>query len=668
MSENYNDDFDFGEDDFFETPKESNKGVNMSGRSGEKTTSVVPDPSKTVQKPKKKVEKTSPKQSKKVQPRQVQQIVPDEIQEPIMEIKEKKVKGNKKPKKKSATKIVIVAILLLVVLLVGVKVVLGNKQEPAVVDYNNSGKAVFNSLQTALNNYKAEDIDKLVGTKDGDSYLAQEWGYANSNPSREKFILKATSIVKFKYPQVEQLDTKGGVMLDANNNPIMIESPMNNGESVKVTVLDYKSIGDKMQSDVETIETMLVEKGITKDDYDYQNDCIDLMLDYILKQTDLPTVQKDLKLQVSGKAFKNDVELDKLLFSSEDFHYMCDSFDKIVTGYKPTETQEYYAEEEVHNDEYDNWYKLFKKYYNKDKGKFKKGVSKWEPWYKRDNKNKFILGKNGKKIVNYYSVKDKNGNDWIQPSKTIFKKVKKTKEVPVTYIAEKGVTHCFLGAYYCQNEYDGLVNADVKVGDGTDKHPAGVGTPVITKVLCKDGKYHDVRVTMKGYWVGEDAITYAGTFSEKNRGFDPRSVVQLICYEIEVENLEKNPITFDSEMVLCDKNSNQSPRTGTMYEFSNENITVDGKQSKVMNDWATSTEINQKFVIWGKSFNRQYSTVYFKVLGGTGNIPTYSAYKAFTGESSMSGSSDVKALATPTPVPTPTPMPTSSDGTYDESN
>ena len=105
-----------------------------------------------------------------------------------------------------------------------------------------------------------------------------------------------------------------------------------------------------------------------------------------------------------------------------------------------------------------------------------------------------------------------------------------------------------------------------------------------------------------------------------------------------------------------------------MYEFSNENITVDGKQSKVINDWATSTEINQKFVIWGKSFNRQYSTVYFKVLGGTGNIPTYSAYKAFTGESSMSGSSDVKALATPTPVPTPTPMPTSSDGTYGESN
>ena len=70
-------------------------------------------------------------------------------------------------------------------------------------------------------------------------------------------------------------------------------------------------------------------------------------------------------------------------------------------------------------------------------------------------------------------------------------------------------------------------------------------------------------------------------------------------------------------------------------------------------------------MIWGKSFNRQFETVYFKVLAGTGEVPKYSAYKAFTGESSMSGSSSIPALVTPTPIPTPTPRPTPTPEGYE---
>lgn len=668
MSKEFEDEFEFAEDDFFSTPDESepdkvsnnNKRLNMSGRAGEATSSAVPDPNRRVQKPPSKGKKQNQQHTGQGYMQHggtSNQLMPDEVQ---IDSDSDDLAKMKQPKKKKgkALKVFLILVIIAVLAIIGAKFILSNRQAPQQVSYAGSGRELYDSLQSALQNYKAETIDDLVGKDNGDSYLAQEWAYANFNPSREKFILLATSKVKFKYPTVEQKNTKGGTMTDSDGNPVMIESFMNDGEELEVTVLDYQAIGDKIKTDFENIETMMVAKGITKDDYDYQNECIDLLMDYLLKQVELPTTTKKFRLPISNGKFKDDIALDKIIFSSDEFHYMCDEFDKIVTGYKPTETQEYYAEEEVHNDEYDEWYKLFKKYYDSDNGKFSKSTSKWEPWYKRDKNNKFILDKKGHKIVNYYSVKDKNGNDWIQPSKTIFKKVKKTREVPVTYIAEKGVSHCFLGAYYCQNDYTGLVNAEVKVGDGTLEHPAGVNTPVITKVLCRDGQYHDVRVTMKGYWIGEDAITYAGTFSEKNRGFDPRSVVQLICYEIEVENLEKKPITFDSEMVLCDKNSNKSPRTGTMYEFKNEEITVSGKSSTIINDWASSTEINQKYVIWGKSFDRHYSTVYFKVLAGTGDIPTYSAYKAFTGESSMSGSASIPELPTDTPKPTKEPTPT----------
>lgn len=660
MSNNFEDDFEFADiEEVKQVQKEVKKrakqgGINTSGRAGEETSSAVPDPNKSLRRAR------SSKTAPRVQQPKPKPIEPTNVDIDMDSEELSKVKPPKKKKKGKLLYKVLIFIVLVVVAIIIAKVLLGSKQEPVKVSYKGSGKELYSTLQDTLRDYKAESLDALIGKDDGDSYLAQEWAYANSNPDREKFILLTTSKVSFKFPKVAQKDTNGGTMLDANGNPIMIDSLMNNGEELEVSLIDYKALGDKIKTDLDTVETMMAAKGIDKESYSFQDDCTDLMLEYILQQKELPMTVKKFKLPISGGKFKDDIELDEILFSSDDFHYMIDEFDKVVTGFKPTETEEYYAEEEVHNDEYDEWYKIFKKYYDADNGKFSKATSKWEPWYKRDKNNKFIRDKNGKKIVNYYSVKDKNGNDWIQPSKTIFKKVKKTREVPVDYIAEKGVTHCFIGAYYCQNKYTGLNNAEVKVGDGSLERPAGVNTPVITKVLCKDGMYHDVRVTMKGYWISENAITYAGTFSEKNRGFDPRSVVQLICYEIEVENLEKEPITFDSEMVLCDKNSNKSPRTGTMYEFKNENIQLDGKASMIINDWATSTEINQKYVIWGKSFDRKYTSVYFKVLAGTGEIPKYSAYKAFTGESFMSGSSSIPDLRTPTPTPTlaPTPQPT----------
>lgn len=555
----------------------------------------------------------------------------------------------------SFPKLVVGLVVVCVVVLVGYKVLFkGEKpivQTPVAVDYTGTAHDTLLQLQDLLHNYDAVKVDNLIGKEDGDSYLAQEWAYANSNEERENWVKKVLSVVKFSFPDMPQVDTGGNIISGS-----AVESDMSDGKGLKVTVIDYQKMAEDLSLEKPELEKQLRIKGYLPSDYDYQDECIDLMLNYLNNLESMPTTTVTCNVGVEGGSIIDDSELDDVLFGSEAWHNLIDEFDKIFTGFTGFTTEKYKTKEEVHNEDYDKWYKLFKKYYNADKGKFKKGVSKWEPWYKRDKNNKILRDENGKKIVNYYSVKDKNGKDWIQPSKTKWVTVEKERQVEVQYEPEKAVTRCFIGANYCQNVYNGQMNPSIRVGDGTIEHPAGIGTPVITSVKCTDGQYHDVKVTMTGYWLGKDAIDYSVTFSEKNRGIDPDSVVQLICYEISVENLEQNDITIvDSEMVLCDANSNKSSRTGFMYGFTNENVTIKAHSSETINDWATSTEINQKYAVWGRTFDRQYNTVYFKILAGTGDIPSYSAYKAFTDKMYESGSSNVTPKESPLSSEEPSP-------------
>lgn len=549
------------------------------------------------------------------------------------------IENNQPVKKKSKLPFILIGLLLVVIVVVAVFVIQKTKLVLQEVDYSKSGKVAYDNLLTALNSYDATNVDLSVGETTGDSYLAQEWSYANNIEIRQDFIISVCANTSFAYPQVAQLSTKGKEMHDSDGNPIMITSPMNNNEAVTVTHIDYTALASTMEEDKEIILKMYKDSGISSEDYDYEEEMTDLMLDYIVSKGNLPTKKTDLTLGVSLGAtpiISDDTELDKLLFSSDEFHSMCDTFSKVATGFTGYKTEKYTEKEEKANPEYTQWKMRFDAYYEADNGKFSKATSKWEPWYKRDENNNFILDENGEKIVNYYTVKDDQGNDWIQPSKTIMVDVEKERQVEVEWVNDSVIPYCFMGAYYCQNEYDGGYSPEVRIGDGTVEHPAGVGTPIITKCLGKDGKYHDVKVTLTGYWIGQDAIDYSISFSEKNRGFDINSVIQLICYEIKIENLEKKDFEFSSEMFLSDKSSNKSTRTGTMYGFYSD-ATVKAGESVVINDWATSTELEQKYVTWGSSFNRVYDTVYFRVLAGDGDVPTYSAYTAFTGESDVSG-------------------------------
>lgn len=530
------------------------------------------------------------------------------------------------PKKKSKLPLIIILVLVaVVVVFVALKFLKGNGEQEQeetqptfqLGDYDSSGRKVLDTLLNALITFDAETIDSVVGANPGDSYIAQEWAFVNGVQVRQDFIKKVCGLVQFKYPVSE----------DGIN-----ASMMNAGESMTVTSPDYAMLSLMMDEDVNYITGLYKTAGYTPDDYDFEEEMFNLYCQYAVDRANIPTKDTEMQLSPAMGIISSDASLDDLLFGSQEFHDSVKRFSQLCLGWTGYKDETYYEMEEQHNPDYDEWYAIFIERYNADGGKYNKRKSTWEPFYKRDENNKIMKDENGENIVEYYSIKRDDGTDWIQPTENVLVEVEKHRQVEDPWVEETGIPYCMVGTNFMQNSYTGSYSTAVRVGDGTKDRPAGIGTSIITKVLCDDGNYHDVRVTLLAYWTHQDAIDYLERFSSKNAGFTESSPIKFMTMEFEVENLEKNPITFGSEMTLCDANSNVSARATTMMYGLTSEATLQPGEKKIMNDWVSSTELELKYLAWGKSFNRQFQMVFFDVLAGTGEIPTYSAYKQFTGE------------------------------------
>lgn len=426
-----------------------------------------------------------------------------------------------------------------------------------------TGRYALEQLQGCLNSGNLEDIGVVSGT----SYLGLEINYANLNDIRLKFIKMITSNVKFQYPTVDATN-KRGVVIDKNTGlPQQIPSDMTNGESVKVTMIDYSVLADKLEENRENIQKKYKEKGNNPKDYTYQDDMLDFMFQYILEMDTLPTKVVDIKIPLvsngSGYAIQDDSVLDKELFSSDDFHKMCDKFGQIIEGWTETITHE----EEVDNPEY----------------------------------AKYVAGR----------------ADGSIPASTPApeQKIKNKREEPntVEFVPEQTVPYDRIGAYYMQKEVEGCP-LPIPLGDGTSEHPADFDTSIITKAKSNTG-YNDIRIKLKSFWRGKDAIDYLIGFSEKNRGFDESSPIQLMAIEYEVTNLMDTPITVTDDMTLCDVNANKSSRTGTVYGLT-EKVELQPHETKTLQSWGSSTELDRKYLMWGKSFDRENKNVWFLILAG----------------------------------------------------
>jgi hypothetical protein len=323
---------------------------------------------------------------------------------------------------------------------------------------------------------------------------------------------------------------------------------------------------------------------------------------YIESYTDTVMKADGTFEDVTRYRVSDDSALDNLIFASDDLHEMFDTFGSIIADY---EREGEDAEIEKQKEEHDKKYKEYQDKLNALKAK--------------NEQDKAAAEAAGQPFTPAEIPDNEVVEEWKEPE----------RQFPEEYVPESVITYTWIGSQFAQNEYTGESNKEAQVGDGSFELPAGIGTTIVTKALCDDGKFHDVKVTLMTYKVGADAVNYAVQYSEKNRGFDASSQVKLICYEVKVENLEDAPITVSADMFLSDAQSNQSARTGEMYGFYST-ATIQPHQSDILNDWATSTELDQKYVCWGRSFNRQYPVVWFKLLAGSGDeVPKYNANESY---------------------------------------
>lgn len=520
----------------------------------------------------------------------------------------------------------LVIIGVLIVAIIGVVAYRKSHNNKPIVQIGNPYKSAQQSLENALHSYDASMLDKVVGVKEGDSYLAQEWAWVNNNALRQEYIKKMCGLVKFDYSS--------------------------DSETVKVTIPDFDSMASIVSDDDnKRLISMYMESAGYKDtDYDWTYELADLMCQWVTELKEIPTTTKNIKIPVQNGVVTDDSALDDAIFGSDEFHNFEDKFGQVAINWAGKKKEVYFEYEMRDNPEYAKWKERFEHYYFADGGyydsdlgryrggHFSKEYSKWEPFFKYQKKgSKKVVQryKNGDLKVRYYAVKDENGNDWIQPAKQTKQKVKKTRMVDDTWEPEHVLLYNVFGTHYIQTSYNGKGYKTFQVGDGTIKHPAGVGTWIITKALCADGKYHDVRVAVIGYWKGQDALDYLEQIDARNVGHTTESSIQYITYEVRVENLEDDTIVLPStEMCLADRNSNTFGKSGTEYGFTT-NVEIKAHEIVTMNDWDSSTELDQYYVCWGGDFERTYPFVFFKILAGTGKVPKYSAYEQFTGSSSM---------------------------------
>lgn len=470
----------------------------------------------------------------------------------------------KKPSKVSLKAKLWIFIPLVVLLLAGGGTLLYFNWTYTVVltPYELTGRYGLDMYLDSLNSYNMKNLSAYLGKTE--SYLVQEWGYANKNPLVEDFIKMVVSTVDFEYPTVQGVNRFGNPIVNRDGTIPYIEVDMLDGEPITLTLIDYEAIEKGVLEDSKEISDWYKSSGLEETDYLYDDKMRDFFLEYILGLDEVPLRQEEITLNLVERVISegvstlmpdSDVELDNLLFASDSFHSLLDTFVKVSTGLEENALVDYDIEIEEYEEEVE------------------------------------IEMEDGEKRT-ITEIKERE-----------VKTETRRKPVINTY---------WVGAFYNQNTNPEGVFLP-RSGDGTFDFPAGVGTSVVTKAVQPDGTFKDIRVTLMGYWYGDEAIQYALRYSEKNRGFDSTSILTLATFEVLVENLEDEPIYVDSQLVISDRDANSSARTGTMYGIVSE-AKLEPKESILLQDWYTSTTLLDRYLIWGKDFKRLHDVVWFDVF------------------------------------------------------
>ena len=404
-----------------------------------------------------------------------------------------------------------------------------------------------------------------------DSYIAQEIEYANGSENKVNFYKKMLSTIKYDSKDVPVKNIYGNDFIDRKTDKVVYEkSWVSEGEKVNLTYIDYSQI----QIDTALLSKIMSNSKLTFGATDYNNKLVDVFCQYMVEVEEFPTktVEYTPSIMQSGNEYivteDEDIKMDRLLFSSKEF---CDFMDRFSIA----------------------------------AAKVSKGVDirvsdTWNAWN---------------------ALSDEEKANKPEPDKYNYKEV---------------IDKTWCGVYYLKNEYttidengNKVVGIDAKIGDGTRENPAGFNTGVITNWMVttvnKKGKTvtrnYPIKVSIVEYGVSEDAINWLESKNIKNRGIDITSEVQYCYYVFEIVNMSKKTLTITDNSGLCDENANNSPRTGNIYGLTTS-VTLKPDEVGRIESWNRSTELNKKYVIWGRDYARRQPPIWFRVLAGDIDDPS----------------------------------------------
>ena len=466
----------------------------------------------------------------------------------------------------------------------------------------NKRVAVLSKLKDAIPNFNTKEL--LPEGDDVISNLDMEIVYMNENKVRTEFLKKV----------LESADVSASK------------------QGIDYTHINWSYVSAIMQNvDYDKIQKMYKDAGIDRKAHDFQDKMADTFSKYISENYDKmvnregdynrsyihsfsePTTTVSMSLaEATTKDGKLNMELlnkiDKSLFGSQEFHNALDVFGLVATGDigKKDETAKH--------KEWVSRKKILEDYGSKLDSLPINELKDVNNVLKDMLNEGYKVSLDNPKESYKAALEELNKVEpvpWkIESSEDALKKFKKGSLTPYTWI----------GSYFLQNEYKDeqgnqiVVNA--QIGDGSYEKPKALGSAFVTKAKGTDGKYHDVKVTLKSIYTGQDAIKKSLEVDERNQGFTTSSDLTLGVLFFTVENVTDDEIEIDSEFSLSDKTLNLVPRNGSMFGFK-ERIKLKGREIGQMSDWFFAKEVDTSNLIWGKTFNRANPAVWQNVLANT---------------------------------------------------
>ena len=421
------------------------------------------------------------------------------------------------------------------------------------VIYELTGAYALENYEEAIHNQKSVA---------GENYLLKEIDYANADESKLNFINRVVNTVDYEPITVDAKNVYGNTMISRETKEtVTTPSPSNAGEDVNFSYIDYENLN----FDVMFLAKKLVEYDLYTDNVSYSSVLVDVFCDCVTETDDLPMKSELRAPELSGSpedgykvTDKEDVYLDELLFSSQEFIDCQERFTEQV-GYLLT------GEELQPTNEWVAW----------DSLNFVKKESTPEPY------------KYGKLSI----LRNWCGAYFLQNDN------------------------------YSYDDLGNRIIEAIKpqLGDGTLESPASIGTPMVSYVLQETSegtlKEMPIKVELKEFGVSQDALDWFQSKHIQNRGYNIESEVQYYYAVFNITNLSNEELTIKDNSSLCDRNINLSTKTGTIFGLSEE-ITLKPDEEGIIETWGRSTELYRKYLIWGADFEKRIQPVWFRVLAG----------------------------------------------------